>query len=79
MTLYELLRVNKHVLEEVNPTLTQHAATGRESETSHRPNKASKRLYGVFVDSISASFDVGRDEGLGSRRNPLGVTLYEEL
>ena len=28
---------------------------------------------------VSATFDVGRDDGLGSRRNPLGVTLYEDL
>ena len=27
----------------------------------------------------SATFDVGRDDGVGSRRNPLGVTLYEDL
>ena len=28
---------------------------------------------------VSATFDVGRDDGLGSRRNPLGETLYEDL
>ena len=26
-----------------------------------------------------ATFDVARDDGLGSRRNLLGVTLYEDL
>ena len=25
----------------------------------------------------TATFDVGRDDGLGSQRNPLGSTLYE--
>ena len=25
------------------------------------------------------TFDVGRDDGLGSQRNPLRVTLYEDL
>ena len=27
----------------------------------------------------SVTFDVGRDDGLASRGNPLGLTLYEDL
>ena len=29
--------------------------------------------------AVSATIDVGHNDGLGSRRNPLGVTLYEDL
>ena len=28
--------------------------------------------------TYTATFDVGHDDGLGSRRNPLGVTIYED-
>ena len=34
---------------------------------------------GNDVIQVSATFDVGRDDGLGSRRTQLGVTLYEDL
>ena len=37
-------------------------------------------MFSVGVrGTVSATFDVGRDDGLRSRRNPLGVTLYEDL
>ena len=40
---------------------------------------ASGRNWPVFASvhwRVSAAFDVGRDDGLGSQRNPLGVTLF---
>ena len=33
-------------------------------------------LWSLF--SVSATFDVGRDDDLRSWRNPLGLTLYED-
>ena len=32
-----------------------------------------------YCSLVSATFDVGRDDGLGSRRNLLEVTPYEDL
>ena len=29
--------------------------------------------------SVSATCDAGREDGLGSRSNPMRVTLYEDL
>ena len=40
------------------------------------PNTLTARIVPV---EVSATFDVGRDNGLGSRSNPLGLTLYEDL
>ena len=33
----------------------------------------------LLVVRVSANFDVERDDGLGSQRNLLGVTPYEDL
>ena len=36
--------------------------------------------YTLYIHfSVSATSDVGRDDGLGSRRNPLGVFLHKAL
>ena len=33
----------------------------------------------TYGELVSATFDVGRDDGLGSRKPPLRVTLYADL
>ena len=38
-----------------------------------------KKLFAKIDVYSSATFDVRRNDGLGSRRNLLGVTLYEDL
>ena len=50
------------------------------TETMYFPSTRSKyEDADTSVFAVSATFDVGRDDGPGSRRNVLGVTLYEDL